>query len=261
MTDMKHVYLTAHGSYPTGSWTGEAAQIGMRCAFATTALAPLKGDIFTPIDNGAIQPDFGTLAGTNGALSRTWTARVGASGSVDNMDADAQVGMAEDFYKFLNSLKAYLYSGFRWTHVKLAAVDAAGKSPVVSSIYTFTAPIVGASTSGLPPQVAVALSTRANLVGRRGRGRVYIPAIGATSLETDGTFKAGTRTAMQAAFKTLIDDLQALPGLTTHMPIVFVGSADSATVVRPVEVRTGQRLDTIQSRRRQVAESYVSTAL
>jgi len=258
---MKHVYITAHGSYPSGSWLGEAAQIGVRVAYAPTLTAPAKGDIWTPQDNGAITPDFGTLAGANGSLARTWTARVGPPASAENCDAAAQVDMAEDMRTFLASVAPFQYNGFRWTHCKIAAVDALGKTPVVSSVYTFTAPVIGGSSSGLPPQVAMALSTRANLVGRRGRGRVYIPALSQTICSTDGTIVGSSANTMRAAFKTLIDNLQNVPGWSLNIPVVFVGSSDSATVVRPVEVRTGSRLDTIQSRRRQVTEAYTTTAL
>jgi hypothetical protein len=261
MVALNHVYMTAHGSYPSGSWLGESAQIGIRAAFAPTASAPLKGDIWTPTPGGDITNDFGSLAGTNGTLAKTWKARVGPVGSTENMDAAAQVDWAEDMRKFLNAIKSYQSPDFRWTHIKVAAVTADGKTPVVASIYTLTAPIAGGGTGALPPQVAMALSTRANLVGRRGRGRVYVPALSASNLASDGTIMSGNANAMRAAFKTLIDDVQAQPGLTQHLPIVFVGSADSATVVRPIEVRTGNRMDTIQSRRRQVPESYTTTAL
>lgn len=258
---MKHVYITAHGSYPSGSWLGESAQIGVRVAYAPTLSAPNKGDIWTPQDNGAITPDFGSLAGTNGTLARTWTARVGPPASAENCDAAAQVDMAEDVWKFLNAIKSYQYAGFRWTHVKIAAVDALGKSPVVSSIYTFTSPLIGGGSNGTPPQIAMALSTRANLVGRRGRGRVFIPALSTSIITSDGTINSTNAGTMRAAFKTLIDDLQNVPGWSLNIPVVFVGSSDSPTVVRPVEVRTGSRLDTIQSRRRQVSEVYGTTAL
>lgn len=261
MPAMNHVYLTAHGTYPSGSWLGESAQIGVRLAFAPTLTAPLKGDIWTPTPGGDITADFGSLAGTHGTLAKTWTARVGPVGSTENMDAAAQVDMAEDFWKFLNTVKTAQYSGFQWTHVKCSAVTVDGKTPIVSSVYTFTAPVAGTQSSALPPQVAMALSTRANLVGRRGRGRVYLPALVASDIGSDGTIGSTVSTTLRTAFKTLIDDLQAQPGLTQHLPIVFVGSSDSATVVRPVEVRTGSRLDTIQSRRRQVAEVYTTTAL
>lgn len=261
MGNLKHVYMTAHGSYPSGAWLGESAQIGVRAGFVATLNAPVKGDIFACEEGGTITPDFGSQAGTNGVLSRTWSARVGPLGSTENMNAAAQIDWAEDMWKFLNAIKAMQSNSFRWTHVKMAAVDPLGKSPVVSSVYTFTTPLVGAVTSSLPPQIAMAVSTRANLVGRRGRGRVYIPAIGATMIDASGVLAASPQTTGRNSLKTLIDDIQAQPGFTQHLPIVFVGSADSATVVRPVEVRTGNRADTIQSRRRQVAETYTTTAL
>lgn len=261
MTDLAHVYLTAHGSYPAGSWVGESAQIGVRLAFAAVAAAPNKGDVFTPIANGAITSDTGTLAGTHGTLARTWTARINSVGSTENFDAAAQVDAAEDMWAFLNAIKAYQHSDFKWTHVKCSAVDPTGATPIVSSVYTFSSVLAGAVGTGLPPQVAMALSARANLVGRRGRGRVYIPALGTTILTTDGQINTTPANSMRSAFKTLIDNLQAQPGLTLNMPIFSIMSADSTTAVRPAEVRTGSRLDTMQSRRRQVTETYTATAL
>lgn len=261
MSNLHHAYVTAHGSYPSGSWLGESAQIGLRLPFVLAASAPDKGAIFEPVVGGAIASDFGSQAGTNGILSKTFTARVGPVGSVVNLDAGMQIDLAEDVWAFLNAIKTHQSNLFRWTHVKISAVDEAGATPVASSIYTFTAPLVGGGTSSLPPQVAMALSTRANLVGRRGRGRVYVPALGQSVLASDGTINSSSANSLRASFKTLIDALQALTGSPLYIPIVSVMSSDSATAVRPVEVRTGSRLDTIQSRRRQVAESYTTTAL
>lgn len=261
MSNLQHVYVTAHGSYPSGAWYGEAAQIGVRLAFAPVVGGPAKGDIFTPLGGGAITPTFGSQAGANGTLSKTWTARVGDTGSLENFDAAAQIDVAEDMRTFLNSIKGFQSPEWRWTHIKVAAVDADGKTPVVAAIYTLTTPIVGAGIGALPPQVAMALSSRANLVGRRGRGRVYIPALATAVVAADGTIKTAEANAMRAAFKTLIDSCQSTPGFSVLQPIYMIGSADSPTVVRPTEIRTGNRLDTIQSRRRQVAESYTTTAL
>lgn len=261
MADMRHVYVTAHGGYPSGSWAGESAQIGVRLAFASALSAPSMGDIWTPQTNGEIVQTFGSETGTHGTLAKTWTARVGPPGSEQNCDAGAQIDFAEDFWSFLNVIKQYQHSDFKWTHVKCAAVDTTGKIPVVSSVYTFTAPLPGSAGNPLPPQIAMALSTRANLVGRRGRGRVYIPALSTSVLASDGTIAVSAANTMRAAFKTLIDALQAQPGSPLFIPILFVGSHDSPTVVRPVELRTGSRLDTIQSRRRQVVEAYTTTAL
>jgi hypothetical protein len=261
VTNLSHVYLTAHGSYPSGSWFGEQAQIGVRMAFAPVVGGPAKGDIFTPLEGGAITPTYGSQAGTNGTLAKTWTARVGDTGSLENFDAGAQIDACEDVRTFLNSIRPYQDPAFRWTHIKCAPVDSLGHTPVVASIYTLTSPLVGTGTNALPPQVAMALSSRANLVGRRGRGRVYVPAIAANVLSADGTIASTPSTTMRTAFKTLIDNLQSQPGFSVLQPIYFIGSADSPTVVRPIEVRTGNRLDTMQSRRRQVAEAYTTLAL
>ena len=261
MGNLHHAYATLHGSYNTGAWVGENAQIGIRLPFVSAVAAPDKGAIFTPEVGGAITPDFGVQTGANGSLAKTFTARVGPAGSPVNLDAGMQIDIAEDLFTFASTVKAYQYSAFRWTHVKIAAVDETGIVPVTSSVYTFNTPQAGGVSTGLPPQVAMALSTRANLLGRRGRGRVYLPALASTVLASDGTILAGTGTTLRAAFKTLIDNLQSLPGSPAYIPIVAVMSNDSDTAVRPVEVRTGNRLDTIQSRRRQVAESYTVTAL
>ena len=261
MSNLSHVYLTAHGSFTSGPWTGEAAQFGLRLCFVPTISAPDKGAIFTPQANGAIVADTGTTAGTNGTLARTWTARIGPVGSDENVDAGMQVDMAEDVRTFLNAVKAYTSASFRWTHVKVAGVDTAGEIPLNSAVYTFTTPIVGTGSNAQPPQVALALSLRANLVGRRGRGRIYMPALAGAILTSDGTLGNSPGTTFRTAFKTLIDDLQNLPGTPDYIPIVSVMSADSVDAVRPLHIRTGDRLDTIQSRRRQVAETYTTLAL
>lgn len=261
MANLHHVYLTAHGLWNSGPWVGEAAQIGVRMCFVPVVGAPDPGAIFTPEQGGEIAPDFGTQAGTNGTLAKTWTARLGPVGTLENCDADMQIGFAEDMRTFLDTIKSYQSSAFRWTTVKVSAVDPDGKTPIVSSIYTFTSPVVGGTATALPPQVAMALSTRANLVGRRGRGRVYIPALAQSIVAADGTIASANASNLRSAFKTLIDNLQNLPGTPGRIPIVSVMSADSDTAVRPVEVRTGNRLDTIQSRRRQVPETYTATSL
>lgn len=261
MTNLSHVYLTAHGSFSGGSWAGETAQIGLRLPFAPVIGAPDKGSVFTPVANGAIVTDAGTAAGTNGSLARTWSARIGPVGSDENVDANMQIDMCEDFRTFLNAIKAYTYTAFRWTHFKVAGVDTTGAVPINAAVYTLTTPLAGTGSNALPPQVATAVSMRANLVGRRGRGRIYVPALAGGFLASDGTIGGAPSVTIRTAFKDLIDDLQELPGVTDYIPIVSIMSADSVDAVRPLEVRMGNRTDTIQSRRRQVAESYSITAL
>jgi hypothetical protein len=107
----------------------------------------------------------------------------------------------------------------------------------------------------------MAVTMRANIVGRRGRGRIYLPALSQSIITSNAIIASSAANTIRASFKTLIDDLQNMPGFTTYLPIVSVMSAGASVAVRPVEVRTGSRIDTVKSRRAQVDETYTSTAL
>ncbi len=261
MPALSHIYVTAHGEFTNAQWSAERFQFGVRLALAPVASAPAKGETFTPQANGEPTRVFGVQAGTNGTLTKTWTARVGAVGSLENFGPTEQIDVAEDVRTFLNAVKNYLYSGARWTHVKIAAIDATGHTVETAATYNFTTPIVGTAAGALPPQIAVAISMRANIVGRTGRGRIYLPAVGSGVLDPNINIDATAATAMRTAFKTLIDNLQNVTGFSTYLPIVCITSAGATTAVRPVEIRTGSRFDTIKSRREQAVEVYTSTAL
>lgn len=98
MVDCSHIYMTAHGEYFSGSpWTGEVGQIGLRIGFHPIGSEPAKGTVFDIMTNGTAVVDTGSQAGTNGTLTKAWTCRIGPLGSTENMDADLQIDMAEDF--------------------------------------------------------------------------------------------------------------------------------------------------------------------
>lgn len=261
MATLQHIYLTAHGSWSSGPWVGEAGQFGLRLPFAPIIGAPDKGAIFTPYGNGDVVIDQGSQAGANGTLTRTWTARIGPTGSEQDANATLQIDLAEDLRTLLGSISAFQSNAWRWTHVKMAPVAANGDTVQSSSVYTFTTPIAGGVATTSPPQLALAMSLRADIIGRRGRGRIYLPGLAQGILATDGTVASSSASTLRTAFKTCIDALQNLPGTPDAIPIVSVMSPGSATAVRPSQIRTGNRFDTIQSRRRQVAETYTTLAL
>ena len=180
MATMQHVYVTAHGHFTPTVWAGESAQIGIRLAMAEEAAEPARGTLFTMEPNGDVVADSGVQAGTNGTLSRTWRARIGGTGSLENADAAWQVDVAEDMRAFLQSVATYQSAVFSWTHIKIAPITASGAYGAPSAVYQLTAPIVGARAVAVdrrpfPPEVALALSLRAGVLGRRGRGRMYLP--------------------------------------------------------------------------------------
>lgn len=234
--------------------------MGVRMAFAGLTTMPEKGETFTPQVNGDATKEFGTAAGANGILTKTFTCRVGSTGSLENFGAAEQIDAAEDMRTFLVAVKGMQSNTFRWTHVKIGPMGADGSALEAASTYTFTTPVVGTATTLLPPQCAAAISMRANIIGRRGRGRIYLPALG-IPLTSDGLIASSTATIMRTSLKSLIDNLQQIPGFAIYNGVVVIMSSGSPTAVRPVEVRTGEVVDTIKSRRAQKTETYTPLAL
>jgi hypothetical protein len=253
---LHHVYLTAHARMSYAPWIGEEAQIGLRIPFANRPNGPDHGSIWVPEANGDVTSQTGVTTGTHGQLSETWTARVGAVGSTDNADPAFQVNLAEHFWTFLDASKAYFGTGLRWTHVKVAPIGLTGDYEAGASTYSFSSELAGTGTAILPPNVALACSLRAPIIGKRGRGRFYLPAITASQCAADGTAVSTMRDALSTNFKALIDAIQGEFTTGQHQPIVSVFSPGATTVIRPSEVRIGNQFDTQQRRRAQVPETY-----
>lgn len=261
MTAMQHVYVTAHGSWQSGPWVGESAQIGLRIVPILASALPDKGTEFVVPMSGDVVADQGNTAGTHGTLMRLWKCRMGGLGSTEDYNDALSVDVAEDVWTFLDATKGLVSNKFTWTHVKQAAVSADGKTIKGSSIYTFTTGIAGTvSTWCLPPQLAAAVTMRAPIAGRRGRGRIYFPG-SAMQTTVDGTLPAADATSLRAELKNLLDNLAELPGTSDFNLVTVVTGAGQATAVRPSQIRTGNRWDTMQSRRRQVPESYATLDL
>lgn len=263
MATLHHIYVTAHGEYTETAWVGEKAQMGIRLPIANEASLPEKGSIWTPITNGDVALDSGTQAGTNGTLTRTWSARLGPTGSATNADAAMQADLGDDMWTFLNTIKARQVPGFKWTHVKIAPILSDGKYGAPSAIFQFTNPLVGTGTgNGMPPEVALAMSFRAPVIGRRGRGRMYLPALASGSCQNaDGTVASAPATSVIGALQTLVSNVENLPGTEEYTTVVSVLSAGSTTAVRPSQVRVGNHFDAQRRRQHQVTESYSIGAL
>lgn len=264
MSELQHVYLTAHGEFTATNWVGETAQMGIRIAYAPVGEEPAKGSTFTIMGNGEAVGDSGTEAGTHGTLNKTWTARIGPTGSIENVDAAAQIDFAEDFWTLLNAVKVYQYAGFRWTHIKIAPISASGAYCQPSAIYQLTTPIAGTGSGSLlalPPEVALALSFRANVIGRSGRGRMYLPALHSTLGDYDGTPIGSVRTTIAGWVQTFVGNVENAPGIEDYTPVLAVTSAGKSTAVRPSQVRIGNHFDVQRRRQHQATETYTSVTL
>jgi hypothetical protein len=266
VVNVSHVYLTAHGEYHGSSpWVGEFAQMGVRVAYKPAADMPPRGVVFDLGPNGVVAAASGSQAGTNGTLTKSFTFRIGDTGSLENCDADEQISLAEDFRTFLVACAPYQAASFRWTHVKIAACDTDGKYRAPAAIYLFTTPIVGTASgtygTTMPPETSLAMSLRAPIVGRRGRGRMFLPGLATSSAATDGLVASATQTALSNALKTFVLNLDDRPGTPTMDAVTIITSVGLSTAVRPSQARVGNHFDVQRSRQHQVSEGYTTQTI
>lgn len=258
------IYLTAHGEWKSSSaHYGETAQMGLRLTAHPGDSLPEKGSIYTPPAWAAVGPVTDSYSGTNGELTQMFSATVGTAPADEEIDGETQADLAEDFRTFLNAVKTYTSAGFNWTHFKIAPIAPDGSYAAPSSVYTLNTPLAGTGTesSQLPPECALAVSLRAPILGRRGRGRMYLPALG-SGIITAGLVSGTPSGVIRAAAATLVADLQNSPGIDwVNRFVVTVTSAGAATAVRPTEIRLGNRVDVQRRRQEQIDEVYTSTAL
>ena len=263
MAALQHVYLTAHGEWTATPWVGEFAQVGVRVVLSSDTPVPERGSIWTlPTNNGDVVGTYDTVAGSNGTLTQQWSARIGPTGSTVNAGSAVQIDLAEDLRSFLAVAATRMSNGFRWTHIKIAPVLASGKYGAPSSIYQFTTPLVGSGTgNAMPPEVAIATSFRAPVLGRRGRGRMYLPALSADALDASGTVGPVWRNGLSTAAKNLVLALDNWPGIDELAGTLVVMSAGSSTAVIPTQARVGNHADVQRRRKDDVPETYTAVAL
>lgn len=251
-----HLYVTAHGEF-LNAWAGEFAQMGMR--IGVWPIGTASGPIRPLHDLGAPTETYNTYSTTNFDVIQQFNQDTpGVPISFSEFCDD----LAEDFRTFLNTVKSYQSTGFRWTHLKMSPVElGTGKMRVPGSIYTLKSPLAGGVTAMLPPEVSVALSTRAAIVGRRGRGRMYLPGLSTGVSGNDGKVPVGTRNTLAAALKQLVVDINDQPGLDTMDIRSIICSGNSTSAVIPTEVRVGDHLDAQRRRQHQVDETYTTLSL
>lgn len=264
-TPIQHVYLTAHGQWkPSSPWAGEEAQMGLRVATVPVATSPGMGETFDMPVGGVAAIASGSSAGTYGLLTQAWDGLSGDATLGLDWTGPRQADIGDDWAIFLTAMESYFCTDFEWTHIKIAPIGANGKAAAGGSIYAFTTPINGGGSSSnmFPPDVALCLTLRAPILGRTGRGRMYLPALATATGIIDGKPGVSQRGLMNTAFKALIDNIQNVPGGPyTYQPLVVVTSAGKASAVRPSQVRIGDHYDTQRRRDMQVRESFVELAL
>lgn len=246
-----HVYATLHGEF-VGAWQGEIAQCGVRIGFWNPGTGQPLRQMPSYADHRAV---FDSKDST--LFNETHTFSAGTLAGPDNVGEGTLRDIATDLHKFANAAKTYQGNIFRWTGVKIALIErGSGKFLYPSARFDFKTPLSGSATAMEPPEVALALSARVGVVGRRGRGRIYLPAIGTSHKEADGTVKSSSRNSLLGIWKTLHDDVANLPGVDTVDTGIIICSANSTSFYTPRDVRIGNHFDVQRRRQWEVPETY-----
>lgn len=256
MAGWGHLYVTAHGE-ATGGWLGETAQVGLRVLYRPVLSS--NGPIVDVPDNGPVSATYNDYSNTLFNAVETFEATFpGYQGPTTSVLED----LANDFAAWMTTMKPQVASHFRWTHVKVAPIErGTGKYLAPSSIFTLKTPIAGTGANTFPPEVAIACSMRAGIVGKRGRGRIYLPFPSSSTAAAEGRLGSTARTACATGLHTLIKAIEDAPGVDVYKTNVVVMSAANTTAVIPTEVRVGDHFDAQRRRQHQVEENYLIQSL
>lgn len=260
MAGYSHLYVTAHGHFNSPAWAGESAQIGVR-----VGIAPLGVSDASPIiplrDNGPVTATFKEDVTASWVITRTFRPNFPGLGTEEE-DWDVMDDLAADMWQFLVATTGLSSKFYTWDSVRIAPIEyGTGKYLAPATTYTRRTPLTGALTKSMPPDSSICVSWRAPIVGKRGRGRVYLPGFSPAILTDEGKLKAEQALLGAQAGAALISALGNLPGLDAQWTGLIICSAASKTAVVPTQVRVGDHIDTQRRRELQNRESYTEVPL
>jgi len=265
MANEKHLLLTIQGDSNTPDLSSEVWQVGLRLALN-----------FGPIDDIATLPnDWEPVATTINRVESSWTItgnwKAGKSPSFltffnpddylnDQVAPAVAAWMADN--KSSNQMTVRQMALYPIGAPSGRAVPAPPYSSGTPCLLTMTDVSIAGTVSGLLPlQNSIVASHRTSQIGRAGRGRMYLPPTGPSSV-SNGRLTSAVVSDVLDAQVALLQALDLDPVLSTdpHVrPIVTGGNWTKYSVIN--QVRVGDIMDTQQRRRRQLLETVSSAAV
>lgn len=254
MANEKHLLMTFGGQYTSSSLTPEIWQCGIRLVL-----------VFGTIDD-------------SGTLPSNWdvvpASEVDTDGNWDNTNVFSVDGPGLATFNPLSWMKDYAQPSLEaflstdsfsstttLTFIKLSPINASGA--VIGGrtcLSEANTSLTGAQTGNrLPPQLSVGVSWQTPVIGRRGRGRIYLPSNASSQLTSAGRLDTTPQGNSRDQAITLLEGLAyaATGPSDAHVKPIVTGDpwTDYGVIT---SVRVGDILDTQRRRRDQLAEVYVS---
>jgi hypothetical protein len=253
----KHLYCTARGDWNASDLALETWQMGIR----------LWADTSVPDDFGHLPStgDFEAAADSGSDSGGTWTSsfawnEIGGSVIVPGDYLTEQAAPA--WKTFIES--AGLSSLLRLKTVHLYPIQSTGLAfEGRSAVYTYNTPPVGASSAQLlPTECSICVSWGTGTPGRRGRGRIFVPGIVTTPLDSHAFVGSSGRSNLVSQGQALAQNLAvegAAPGDPHVRPAIIGAPWTQYSVITSTSV--GSVVDAQRRRRRQLTEVRTSLAV
>lgn len=270
MANEKHLLMVIQGAWKDSSLAEERWETTLR-------LALVMGGTVDPIStfpsNWEPVPDPLSTSGTGFTGSSNWSVQGPAAETFDPLSWLEDYGMpsATDWMgqSYLSS-QAYLTAVLLYPigdtgHVIPAPPFATGTPARID--FTDSTRDGGAATTLLPLQNTIVCSHRTGQTGRGGRGRMFLPGLALTALQTSAVplVSSTARTSIAAAQVDLINGLTAVGSLAewATQPVITGGGSSNGWVnyATITEVRVGNVPDTQRRRRAALTETYTAASV
>lgn len=266
MTGEAHVLTTIGGVYKNAPLLAEIWEVTLRHALVAGSV----DDVGTFPTNLTVQTADIARTETDWTIDGIWNVHVGSlAGAVFNVDDWLNDQVAPAVSDWASS--SYMSNQCQASYIKAYLVGSPSGKAIPGPGQTQGSPItltwtssfpVGSGTGTLPVQDALVMSHRTNQTGRRGRGRMYLPGIPPSKINTQGVIDSTSAAGFASRQAGLLEAvIYAGSGLdpynirpcVTGKPYVNYGVIDTVLV--------GQVVDTQQRRRVNIDEAYVSQAV
>jgi hypothetical protein len=257
VTDGRSLYAVFQGAYEGTEDNPEIWQFGIRLAL-----------VFGTIDPDGTLPTWDVVPRTDASTTTNWSSTTtfnitdpGGTAIFDSLDYMETV-LQPAFEAYMASVAFSEHT--KATGLKLYPINATGhvvEARSVSSVATADLP-GGASGNMTPPQVSLAVSTQTDVIGRRGRGRFYLPGSSVTHLDAMGRLATGAIPNQVNAAQAFVEALTVSPTLPfdPHVHAAVIGSPWT-NYGKISNIRIGDVLDTQRRRRRQLVEAYTGATI
>lgn len=264
MANELHLLATFRGDYTDADLSAETWQVGVRFRASNTG-----GDSV-----GTLPNDFAPAAATINRDETNWTitgnwhlagpalATISADDWLNDQLAPAAATMIASS-RFSNLVRLRRIDVYPiGTNGKAVPAPPYSAGTPVSLVWKTSVEPKGTGTGSIMPlQISCVASWRTQQVGRRGRGRVFLPPFTVAALTADARFASSLPDEVAGLCSNWLTDSAVDSGVSsTYIDAIVTGSPWNS-YAKINNVRVGNVPDTQRRRRRQLVESYGNVAV